>query len=224
MLPAAVNSETDTADTGLWAGAHTCSVPILLQVAGAINGGGVSRASLDSPWETPSRQCDLGPQCSHLGNGPQGPCQAHQTLSHQACPFIQPQTCKEAILQSPSPLTPGSWLPVGNVANLVPPTQGLIFLLKWDQSLPIAFLSPGVLPAPLFFQLWGGGESLVTDWKGRRGNGAGREIHQHHRRSPLLRLTGLKTPAGLESRSLSTSLSCSVSGPLDEVAYFPKLE
>lgn len=175
------------------AGAHTCSVPILLQVAGAINGGRVSRGPVWTlPGRPPSRQCDLGPQCSHLGNGPQGPCQAHQTLSHQSLsihPAPDLQRSHSAEPQRPPPQVPGSLWAMWPTWCHQPRASS--FSLKWDQRLPIAFLSPGVLPAPLFFQLWGGGESLVTDWKGRRGNRAGRG-NTSTSPSPLLRLTGLK--------------------------------
>lgn len=113
------------------AGAPTCSVPILLQVAWAINGGRVSRGPVWTlPGRPPSRQCDLGPQCSHLGNGPQGPCQAHQTLSHQSLSIHPAPVLQRSHSAEPQPPHPGSWLPLGNVANLAPPTQGLIFLPK----------------------------------------------------------------------------------------------
>lgn len=108
------------------AGARTCSVPTLLQVAGAINGERVSRGpGWTLPGRSPPRWCDLGPQCSHLGNGPQGPCQVHQTLSQQSLSTHPAPVLQRSYSAEPQPPYPGSWLPVGNAANLAPPTQGL---------------------------------------------------------------------------------------------------
>lgn len=52
--------ETDTADTGLWRRVPTCSVPILLQVAGNINGGGSAEGQSGLSWEPHPDSVTLG--------------------------------------------------------------------------------------------------------------------------------------------------------------------
>lgn len=153
------------------AGACTCSLPTLLQVARAINGVRVSRGpGWTVPGRPPRRQCDLGPQCSHLGNGPQGPCQVHQTLGHQSLSLHPAPVLQRSHSAEPQPLTqpPGSLWEMWPTWHHQP--RASIFLSKVGPKAACSISvpwSPSCSPETnLFFQFWGGGESLVTDWKG----------------------------------------------------------
>lgn len=134
-LPAAVNSQDRCCRQACGqvpALLHQCGAP-WVQAARGVKGRGSAEGQAGLSQSPPPRLCDLGPQCSHLGNGPQDP-----AGSVGYVPCIQPRSCEGAALQASSvpaqppgsmwevwprhlgTSNPGVWFPLQKVGRRLP--------------------------------------------------------------------------------------------------------
>lgn len=115
-----------------------CSVPTLVQVARGVNWETVSRKPGQAPPENPPpRLCGLGPQHSHMGNGP--------ASSAQLWSPVPSPPAKAPLCSTPSPL-PSLLLPMGSRADLLP--TNLVSCLPCQRTGSKTACGISVLPIP----------------------------------------------------------------------------